>query len=216
MATAAAVLALTVARSQAQSADQMFMSVDAGPAFQSNIGIKDGTGFIGPGGNIDFDTGVRANVDLGWQLDRSCSLALETGLIWNNINQVGVQPLSSVSASGELYEVPILVKGDYTFRTRCRFKPYIGVGLGSMVGIFQTSHIPGSGAGPSPNFSDTDFTFAYQAELGFKYAVCKHCSAGLAYQFVGTSAHQWSDNGLTLKTDGTLTHAIVATVTWKF
>jgi len=39
---------------------------------------------------------------------------------------------------------------------------------------------------------------------------------GVAYKFVGTADHNWHNNNITLKTDGTMTHTILATFTWRF
>ena len=89
-----------------------------------------------------------------------------------------------------------------------------------MVGIFDSSKVTGLFNSAFPvsrtDFNSTDYTFAYQAELGFKYSLSKYIDLGLAYKFVGTTDHSWTDNNTNLKTDGTMTHAIIATVTWRF
>ena len=39
---------------------------------------------------------------------------------------------------------------------------------------------------------------------------------GLAYKFLGTFNHDWSEQGITFKTGGTYSHSFLATLTWKF
>ena len=215
-------LFLAAANSHAQPTnltDKLYLDVSAGPAFQQNISIKDGTGF-GDGGDVSFDTGLRAGVDVGYNFNQSFAVELDAGVIRNTINQIGIQPLSPVGATAELDEIPLLVNGLYHFPLPGAFKPYVGAGVGVVVGIFDGSNIPGFyfsyPPGSSTAYSDTDLTFAYQIEAGFKYSVGKHMDFGLAYKVVGTSDHSWTDNNITLKTGGTMTHAIMATFTWRF
>ena len=215
--TAGALVLLAATSGHAQSADKFYVNVDGGVAFQSDVAIKGGTGFVGPGGDIKFDTGFRAGAELGYKLNRSFALELETGVIVNSINQVGIQKLSDVSASAQLDEIPLLLNCVYSFPLKGHFKPYIGVGAGMMIGIFDGSKIPGSYfPGQSQSYNDTEYVFAYQAEAGLKYSVSKHIDLGLAYKFVGTTDYSWSANSINLKTDGTMTHSIEATITWRF
>lgn len=218
MAIVGATLTLAAASGHAQLADKFYIGVDGGGAFQQDISIKNNTGFA-PGGNIQFDTGFRAGLDLGYNVCDSFAVELETGLIKNDINQVGVQSLSSFSngSEAELDEIPLLVNLIYKFPLKSSFKPYIGVGVGGMAGIFKSSNIQNSFfLGGNPTYKDTDYTFAYQAEAGFKYWLNQNIAFGVAYKFVGTTEHTWNDNSITLQTDGTMTQSIEATFTWRF
>jgi outer membrane protein W len=207
---AGAALMLAAASGHAQSADKFYLDADAGRALQQDVSIKNNSD-LGSGGNVRFDTGFRAGVDFGYNFNDSFAAQLETGVIRNTINQFGVQQLSTFGAKAELDEIPLLVNFIYKFPVG-NFKPYVGVGVGGVAGIFDSSNIPLSGG----NYNDTDFTFACQAEAGFKYSLSEHISLGLAYKFMGTTEHTWNDNSISLKTDGTMTHAIEATFTWSF
>jgi OmpA-OmpF porin, OOP family len=204
----AAALLLAATNGRAQYINNFFLGVNAGGAFQQQVAIQNG--FNGLPGDLKFSPGWTVDGDVGYSFSRFLSADLDCGIIWNNITTVGDQPLAGVG-SAHLAEIPLLVDGVFTYPLG-HFKPYLGAGLGSAVGIFDSSNIPGSG----PSFSDTDVTFAYQAEAGLKYSLSHNIELGLAYRFVGTSRHSWTDNGINLSTDGTMTHLIEATFTWKF
>src|SRR5262249_15862798 len=116
----------------------------------------------------------------------------------------------------QLEEIPLLINGVYTLPLG-RFKPYVGVGVGAVASIFDGSNIPLSYfPGPDHSYSDMDVAFAYQAEVGRIYSLCKHVEVGVGYECVGTTDHHWHDNSVTLETDGNMTHVVSASLTWKF
>lgn len=205
-------LLLAAVNGHAQSLDNLYATIDAGASLQQNVSILDGTGFSGSGGDIKFQTGWRVGADVGYRFCDYLSAEFVSGLIWNNITTIGHQDLAGV-ASAHLEEVPLLANGVFTYPLG-NFKPYVGLGLGAVVGIFHGSDFQNLG-GP-PNYNDTDVTFAYQAEIGMNYSVCKNVEVGLAYRFVGTSNHQWDNESILIKTDGTMIHTIEATFTWRF
>jgi opacity protein-like surface antigen len=52
--------------------------------------------------------------------------------------------------------------------------------------------------------------------VGISYTVVSHLELGVVYKFTGTTDHDWTDSGVSLKTDGTMTQSIMATVTYRF
>lgn len=216
--TAGATLLLAAANGHAQFADKFYLDVDGGGAFQQNVAIKNNTGFniSPPSGGIHFNTGFRAGLDAGYNFCESFAVELDTGVIQNTIRTVGQYQLSAYNANAQLDEIPLLVNFIYRFPIKGSFKPYVGAGVGGVSGIFDSSNIPFSGPGANPTYSDTDYTFAYQAEAGFKYSLGKNTALGVAYKFVGTTDHSWTDNSINLKTAGTMAQSIEATFTWRF
>ena len=215
--TAGMALLLAGASSYAQSASKLYVKANGGVAFQQDIALK--TQINPVPGDMKFDTGFRAGAVLGYQLNRSFAAELESGIIQNNVNYIGVQTLSSYGANATLDEIPLLVNGVYTPACKWHLKPYIGVGLGTVIGIFDSSRVTGlyfTGPGGTTTYHSTDVTFAYQAEVGLNYMLGRHVTLGLAYKFMGTTDHSWQDNNTPLKTDGTMTHAIEATLTFRF
>jgi len=203
--------AVLLAASGAQAADKIYLEVAAGPAFQQDTSVK--TGPFGTGGNVRFDTGTRAGLTLGYQLTQDFAAELETGVIWNSVNSIQGNSLSAFGARADVYEIPFLLNLVYK-PWHGSFVPYVGLGAGGAATLFDSANIPPFG--PNASYSDTDFTFAYQATVGCNYVLCKHMELGLAYKFMGTTDHKWSDQNITFKTDGNLTHAVMATVTWRF
>jgi len=214
--TAGATLFLATASGSAQLSDNFYVGVNGGAALQGNVAIINNTGFTTPSGDIQFNTGYRLGLEAGYNFNDSFAVELDAGYIQNTITTVGTSPLSTVGASAKLEEIPLLVNFIYKFPLKGSFKPYIGLGVGGMEGIFNSSNIPFSGPGATPAYKATDYTFAYQAEVGFKYELFKNMDFGIAYKFVGSTEHTWNDNNITLQTDGTMTQSIEAAFTWRF
>jgi len=188
---------------------KMYVSGDVGAAWQQNINSHGN-------GTVNFDTGVRGDVTFGYNFCENFAAELETGVIANSISSIAGNTLSSFGASASIYEIPILVNGIYKLPLNGGWTPYIGVGVGGAATYLSAENVPLFGFASHSSYSSTDFTFAYQAEVGVKYAVSKNIDLGIGYKFTGTTDHGWSDNGVTFNTDGTLTHAVLATFTWKF
>ncbi len=191
------------------SVSRLYLGADIGAAFQQDDSIRSSA--FGNSGKVDYDAGLRAGVHLGYNWLPCFATELETGVIYNDINSINGNVFSNFGASGALYEIPLLVNFIYK-PLHGRFQPYVGAGCGGAVTIFDSSAAPLFGS----NFNDSDFAFAYQGEVGFKYSVSRHVQLGLAYQFLGTTDHSWSDHGVPFKTDGIMTHSIVATFDWRF
>jgi OOP family OmpA-OmpF porin len=184
---------------------KMYVTVDAGAAWQQNLNAKGN-------GEISFDTGFRSDVALGYNFCKDFSAELETGVIDNSINSIAGRPLSSYGASADVYEIPMLVNAIYRVPLKGAWTPYVGAGVGGVATCLDAKNVPLL----NPSYSSTDFTFAYQATAGLKYAVSKNIELGIAYKFIGTTDHNWSDDNVNVKTDGSVTHAVLASFTWKF
>lgn len=208
LAAAGATLLLAATKGHAQSADNVFLSIGAGGAFQQDVAIQ--SGFNGVPGHIQFAPGWCITGEAGYSFSRLFSADVESGLIWNSITTVGDQSLAGI-ASAHLSEIPVLANGFFTYPVG-HFKPYVGAGLGLAVGVFDSSNIPGTAS----TFNDTDVTFAYQFQAGLKYSLSQNLELGLSYKFLGTTRHGWTDSGISLNTDGTMTHLLEANLTWRF
>jgi len=209
-----AVLLAATTQIHAQSTNKWYVGADAGVALTQNLGITQSP--FGYDGDVKFDTGVRGGLTLGYEIKPCLSVELQAGLVENDVSAIHGNNLSA-GANASLYQIPVLVNAIYK-PLHGAFQPYLGVGAGFEAGIFDISGItPASNVSLfAPSFNDSDLTFAYQAQAGFTYSLCSHCAVGVAYKFLGTTEHNWSSNGNQLKTDGILTHAIVASLTWKF
>ncbi len=196
---------------QAQSTNNVYLDFRAGVALPQSTGIKSSP--YGSNGNVDFDAGPHLSVALGYRLDPSVAVELETGVLWNSVSGINGNNPSNIGGSADLYQIPVLV--NFVFMPlHGAFSPFVGAGLGGVTTIFDSSNLPLFGPGTS--YSGTDFVFAYQVSAGFKYAVSEHIDLGLTYQFLGTEENNWSDHGVAFQTDGVQTHSIMATLDWRF
>ena len=188
---------------------KMYVSGDVGVAWQQNVNAHGN-------GMVNFDTGVRGDVTFGYNFCEHFAAELETGVIANSINSIAGNTLSSFGASADIYEIPVLVNAIYKLPLKGGWTHFVGIGVGGTATYLTAQNVPLFGFGSNSSYNSTDFTFAYQAEAGFKYAISENIDLGFAYKFTGTPDHNWSDNGVTFKTDGTMAHAVLATFTWKF
>ena len=199
---------------RAQIADNFFVGVEGGVALAQDSSILDNSGFGGSATAIKFATGWRAGGYVGYNFCEYFAAQLDSSLIWNDITAVGGQTVSSFG-SAHLEQVPVLLEGVFKYPLG-KFKPYVTAGLGGDFARFASTGIPFSGPPSNLNYASLDTTLAYEAGLGFTYSLTKYLDLGAVFKLVGTTDHGWNDNGISLKTDGTIVSTINATVTWRF
>ena len=129
-------------------------------------------------------------------------------MIWNSIDKYGDYSFSN-GKSADLYQIPVMVNYMYRLPLKGSLEAYMGAGIGLVVGML---HINDSGL----DFKDSDTTFGYQALAGLNYHVSSQVDLSLAYKFLGTSNHRWSDENYYTKTEGTLTHALLLGLSVKY
>jgi OmpA-OmpF porin, OOP family len=194
LSVAGSTLLIAAANADAQT-NKWYLDAAGGVAIQQDVNIKNS------GGKVDFNPGFRSGLAVGYNFCDSFSAEFETGVIGNSI----------IGASADIYEIPMLANVIYKIPTHSAWTPYFGVGAGGAATMLRSSNVPLG----FPKDA-TDLTFAFQGTAGLKYALGKNMELGVAYKFLGTTDHSWSQNGVTFKTDGTMTHSIVATFTWSF
>ncbi len=157
---------------------------------------------------VSFDPGLRVDLIGGYNVSETVALELEAGLLYNSLDKITISgtqdtvPFSkSFKLNANLWQVPVLVNGVYTFKLDSKFKPFLGAGVG---GVWTC--VEGSGE------SESDFTFAYQAMAGVKYELSNTMDIGLTYKFLGSLDHEFGG----LKTDGIYSHSILAAFTFRF
>lgn len=200
-------MVLAAAHGQAQCTDltdNLYLGVAAGGAFQQDVSLHKSA--FGNSGAMAFKPGMRGDLHLGYNLTSSFAVELQSGVVWNPVDTI-----AGNSISGNVYEVPLLANVIYR-PFHGAFQPYIGLGCGGAVSTFSSAATPLL----PQSYGATDCTFAYQAQVGVDYALSHSVRLGLAYEFLGTTAHDWSAGGSPLQTSGTMTHAVVASFIWEF
>jgi opacity protein-like surface antigen len=211
MTLAGMTLMLAATSGRAQSTNNMYLDVRAGVALPQNTTIQDSP--YGNNGTVSFDAGLHVGLNLGYNLSQSFAAELETGVRWNPVKDINGNSVSTLGGTADLYQIPLLANLVYR-PLHGAFVPYIGAGAGGVISIFDSSNLPLFG--PATSYNSTDFVFAYQATVGFKYAVSEKIDLGLAYEFLGTTGQRWTDHAVPFDTDGVLTHSIMATFSWRF
>jgi opacity protein-like surface antigen len=182
--------------------NRVYVAADLGPAFQQNINISGGQ-------EIDFNSGIRGDVSLGYRFKPWLAGEFAMGAIWNRVDTIGGVPMSSYGGSMDLYQIPLLGNVVLSAPEWHHFRPYVGGGIGCVLGKLDFNS-------PLGDIHDTDHTFAYQAFVGVNYQLSEHVAVGIGYKYLATDNHAWTQNGITLDTEGTMTHAVTCAVTWSF
>jgi opacity protein-like surface antigen len=191
----------------------MYLKGDVGGAFRPNTIIHES---FGNTAYTTYKAGIRADIALGYDISDSWALELSTGIIWNSMDKVNGVPLNAYDETFDTYIIPNLVNVIYKVPTKSSWSPYVAVGIGSVVSIADIN--AGNYHGRNPDLSDSDFTFAYQAEAGVKYSLTKNVSVSIDYKFLGTLAQSWYMRSFSnhLETDAIYTHAVLVNLCWKF
>jgi opacity protein-like surface antigen len=175
-----------------------YVKGDVGPAFVGDI-TTTSTDLFGVSRTTrsSFKTGVRMDLDGGYQFNDSWALEGEVGYIYNPVDFSN----SAASASPNLYQLPIMIDGIYTLPVDWKVKPYVGAGVGLVfTGLNDLEDVSAAG----------------QIIAGVKYDLNKNIDLSLAYKFLITTAHDWNDLLNSTESNGTITHSILASVTFKF
>jgi len=180
----------------------------AGVSFEGGISVVEDSAFHDDAATkVSFDPGLRLDFRIGGTFTNGLGLDVDLGLIYN---QMKVNPLSTESGTLGFYQIPMMLEVTYTLPTFGGFRAYLGGGIGAVYGIF-------TGNGTGLLGFDSDLTFGYQATAGLKYALSERWEIGLAYRFLGTTEHELDSGfGSAVKMDGTLTHSLMATISFKF
>ncbi len=182
-----------------------FLTGDIGPSFISPISLASSTPINTPPEplfklsttKLSFKTGVRLDLDGGYQFNDSWALEAEAGFTYNAVDFAN--GVSTVSRS--LYQVPLLLNGIYTVPVKWCVKPYIGAGMGGVAtGLNGLNDVGAAG----------------QFLAGLKFKLSSRIDVGLGYKFLITAKHDW-DNVLKVTQSGrTINNSILADVTFKF
>ena len=210
----AGIFSLGAAAQAGEPTSKTYLGFDVGVALQQEVNARDNSG--ADAGKVKFDPGIRGDVVFGYNFCDSFAAELEVGVLANSISSISGNQLSDFGASADLYQIPLLVNAVYRLPLKGPLTAYVGVGVGGAATILQGNNVPLFNFNPNSSYSDVDYTFAYQAMAGLKYAINRNIDLGIAYKFIGTTDHQWTDNGVVFSSDGTMAHTILATFTWKF
>jgi opacity protein-like surface antigen len=159
----------------------------------------------GPG-HMTFDPGFRFDVSARYHATSAWDIEFQAGVVYNTVDQIAGVSLSSVGASADFTQIPLLADIIYNIPVHGPFSLYFGAGMGGTIGLFHAS-----GGGETTDHSD--FTFGFQGLAGMKYAFNEHMDLGLVYKFMGTSDH---DFGSGLTSNGSKCHSVMIAFSYRF
>jgi len=183
------------------AAGTVFAGVDAGVSILQNI--------VAEGDVYQFDVGPKVDVSVGYNVTPNVAVELQSGYVYNSMSKEDGVSISSFGASADIWSVPVMANGIYTYKFNDHWQVYGGAGAGVLISTFDIS---GFGSSVSPN----DCEFSYQGMFGIKYLFNDNLSCGLGYDFMGSLDHHWTANGLGLTTTPSYIHSILLSLTYKF
>jgi hypothetical protein len=135
--------------------------------------------------NFTFEPGFRFDVEFGYNIYDWLGVSLQSGVIYNAINQYNFTTNQTVTVSGinyvpgsyqstadgELIQVPIQIDGILRWPGATAFKPFIGGGVGA---IWQQLDVNNYTLGPNniqANYCRSAFQFGFNGQVGANYTV---------------------------------------------
>ena len=180
----------------------IYVQAAAGAEYMQDMQVH-----VGTREEFEFGVGTRFDLAVGYKFSRSWSAELDCGVMWNPIDRYGAESFSGTRA--ELYQFPVMVNYMYRVPIKGPVEGFVGGGIGLVVGDFHIKE-------PGLDFRNSDVTFGYQALAGVNYHLTSQVDVTLAYKFLGTTGHKWSDANYYTETQGSLTHAIMLAVSVKY
>jgi opacity protein-like surface antigen len=172
---------------------------EAGPSLQQDVTLH-----TGDNAKASFNPGFRFNLALGGYSSRGLGAEFDFGLVYNSMKPI-YDPYTFESTGIDVYQIPMLINITYHLPLKGPVSIYGGFGIGAVYEIY-------AGRDTGLFGFNTELVFGYQGTFGVKYAVSPNCELGIAYRFLGTSEHDFGR----FKSDGTLNHSFLATLTFNF
>lgn len=194
-----------------------YIGVDGGVNFQQDAFTTFSQGLFS--GEARFAPGEQVDLKVGYNLNTWSAIELGAGFVHNSISSIGADSVSDV----DFYQVPIFANIVLSRAIFQNWSVYAGGGVGGVVsqwdcGLLARSNFPFPPIlYPGHADSETDFLFGYQVLAGVKYDIGKRWDVTVGYKFLATpEGHDWTINGMDVKTDPTMSHSVFAALIYKF
>ena len=205
------ILAVGLVSAWSAAADDMGSGAggDAGSFYargEAGVAIMQDMTFMGT--QVQFNVGPRVDVSAGYNITENIAVELQAGFAHNEFSKAnGISFPSGFSA--DLWSVPVMASGIYTYKFNDHWQAYGGAGAGVLITTLGES-VPGS------SLSATDCEFGYQGMAGIKYLFNDNMECGLGYNFTGSLDHHFTAEGNGTTTSPTYLHSILLSFTYKF
>lgn len=187
---AAAVL-LTPLSVTAQDKSGFYASVYGGPSATASTSFSESR-TTGPavGGKVDFGSGIGFGVAVGQRYSNGWAVELALDERGNLLKSVG-----GVAVDGNIFSEVVFLNGYYRFPARGTVRPFIGAGLGYVIGM----DIDVDRNGTEQEYSRRGGV-AVQAIAGIEYSLSSHwdLSGDVRWSSVGSGTFKATTEGTTL------------------
>ena len=127
------------------------------------------------GENFTFQPGFRFDVEFGYNIYDWLGVSLQSGVIYNAINQYNLTFTDGSSfhnsADGELIQVPIQIDGILRWPGATAFKPFIGGGIGAIWQQLDVNNYYFGTENIQANYCRSAFQFGFNGQVGANYTV---------------------------------------------
>ena len=200
--------------SSGDGAHGLYFRGGIGPEIAHETDVKE---FFGPSSGIlvKYDPGIRISAAGGYLFCRYFSAELESGLLYNSIKSITGSP----STDAGVANVPLLANAVFHIPLGSNFVPSCGFGFGGSTSVLSIDHA--TIAGRALDGDESDFVWAAQAFVGFRYEFNDRMGVGFGYRYLATDQPSWDAFSSTagsgeLKFDNSRTHSFLAEFTLKF
>jgi opacity protein-like surface antigen len=125
--------------------------------------------------NFTFQPGFRFDTEFGYNIYDWLGVSLQTGIIYNAINQYNVSFTDGTSyhnsCNGELVQVPVQLDGILRWPGATAFKPFIGGGIGAIWQQLDVNNYYVDDQDVQGNYCRSAFQFGFNGQLGANYTV---------------------------------------------
>jgi hypothetical protein len=135
--------------------------------------------------NFTFEPGFRFDVEFGYNIYDWLGVSLQSGVIYNAIDQYNITtnqtvPISGINygpgsyqlpADGELIQVPIQIDGILRWPGATAFKPFIGGGIGAIWQQLDVNNYTLGTNNIQANYCRSAFQFGFNGQVGANYTV---------------------------------------------
>ena len=162
-----------------------YIRAGVGPSFFENGRL---TKFGGrANSSVHYDTGLAADMALGYAFNPFISLDFETGYIGARINNVP----GHTSDHSSIANVPLLANVTVSMPIpHSNVVPYAGLGVGGAVSVFNTDGL--SDGVTTVTGSESDTVGAWQAFAGVRFMLSPRMSLGVGYKYFATDNSTFS------------------------
>ncbi len=211
------IIACSSTRGFAGDNEQGFLKFDVGVSLQDDLTLSHIAGIGLDNVGIEFDPGVRFGASVGvltrtFLNDRAYwRLALESGIIWNEMSKLSGNG-GSVELEGNQLAVPLLATVVFDYKVTDKLTPFVGFGGGAVlntISLDKLANLP---------VEENSFTGvpAVQWNLGIAYTLSEKVDLMLEYKGLDMFGGTYDLGGIHVETKPSINNSILVGLIYRF